>query len=86
MTQDTRSPVLEEPEEIAASGAPVIEPWRRVVLDPEFGGCWVIAGDVDGDGVPGLMLTTESAAYIFRNEGGPTSGAPLGSGTNHTFY
>jgi len=43
-------PVLGEPEEIARSGAPVLQPWRRVVLDEEYGGRWVVAGDVDGDG------------------------------------
>ncbi len=36
-------------------GAPVpdvprIEPWKIVPLDPEYGGQWVVAGDVDGDG------------------------------------
>ena len=30
---------------------PVIEPWKTVPLDPEYGGQWVLAGDVDGDGV-----------------------------------
>ncbi|MHC4085833.1 MAG: FG-GAP repeat domain-containing protein [Planctomycetota bacterium] len=28
----------------------VIEPWKIVALDPEYGGQWVVAGDVDGDG------------------------------------
>lgn len=51
MSCDRKSgPVLGEPEEIAASTAPVLQPWRRVILDPEFGGRWVVAGDVDGDG------------------------------------
>ncbi len=30
--------------------APVIAPWKRVVLDPVYGGHWVVTGDVDGDG------------------------------------
>ncbi|MFH1569256.1 MAG: hypothetical protein ABIL09_14775 [Gemmatimonadota bacterium] len=30
--------------------APTISPWRSVLLDPECGGQWVVAGDVDGDG------------------------------------
>jgi len=25
-------------------------PWRTIALDPEYGGLWVVAGDVDGDG------------------------------------
>ena len=29
---------------------PVIEPWKIVALDPEYGGQWVVAGDLDGDG------------------------------------
>ena len=31
-------------------GIPVIRPWRVVKLDPEYGGQWVVAGDVDHDG------------------------------------
>jgi hypothetical protein len=30
--------------------APRIEPWRIVSLDAEYGGQWVVAGDVNGDG------------------------------------
>ncbi len=30
--------------------APLIRPWRVVGLDAEYGGLWVVAGDVDGDG------------------------------------
>ena len=29
---------------------PVIGPWKRIPLDPEYGGMWVVTGDVDGDG------------------------------------
>ncbi len=29
---------------------PVIAPWHVVTLDPDFGGQWVVAGDLDGDG------------------------------------
>jgi len=32
------------------AGAPVIQPWRVVALDPEYGGQWIVAGDIDGDG------------------------------------
>lgn len=34
---------------------PVITPWRSVELDPECGGYWVVAGDVDGDGAPEIV-------------------------------
>ncbi len=30
--------------------APVIEPWRAVPLDTEYGGLWVVTGDIDNDG------------------------------------
>ncbi len=29
---------------------PLIQPWKSVLLDREYGGQWVVAGDVDGDG------------------------------------
>lgn len=34
----------------APPDVPSIEPWRTVVLDPEYGGCWTVAGDLDADG------------------------------------
>ncbi len=34
----------------AAAGVPEILPWRVVRLDPDYGGQWVVAGDLDGDG------------------------------------
>ncbi|NQT12488.1 MAG: hypothetical protein HQ582_07060, partial [Planctomycetes bacterium] len=33
-----------------AADAPVVEPWRIVAIDAEYGGQWIVAGDVDGDG------------------------------------
>ncbi|MHC4403612.1 MAG: hypothetical protein ACYTG0_28480 [Planctomycetota bacterium] len=33
-----------------AGKAPVVEPWRVVAVDAEFGGHWVVAGDVNADG------------------------------------
>ncbi len=30
--------------------APVVDPWRVITVDPEYGGHWVVAGDVDGNG------------------------------------
>lgn len=38
-----------------AAGAPRIEPWRTVNQEPDFGGLWVVAGDVDGDGAPEIV-------------------------------
>jgi len=69
----------------AAVGVPAIEPWRIVPLDPEYGGQWVVAADLDadgqvefvacenhnaGDGVPDVALVTTTALYVFRNENG----------------
>jgi outer membrane protein assembly factor BamB len=30
--------------------APIINAWNKVALEPEYGGYWVVTGDVDGDG------------------------------------
>ena len=40
--------------ETDATGVPsadgtVVVPWRTITLDAEYGGYWVVAGDVDGD-------------------------------------
>jgi hypothetical protein len=32
-----------------ASDAMAVDPWRTIALDAEYGGQWVVAGDVDGD-------------------------------------
>jgi hypothetical protein len=34
---------------------PVIQPWRTITLDPQYGGAWIVAGDLDGDGVPEIV-------------------------------
>ena len=44
-----------EPFETDARGVPpqdaaVVKPWRTVTVDSEYGGNWVVVGDVDGDG------------------------------------
>ncbi len=35
---------------VPSADAPVVAPWRTITLDAEYGGYWVVAGDVDGDG------------------------------------
>lgn len=35
---------------VPAADAPVVALWRTITLDAEYGGYWVVAGDVDGDG------------------------------------
>lgn len=32
------------------NSAPVVNPWKEITLDPEYGGNWVVTGDVDNDG------------------------------------
>ena len=39
----------------AAEDVPVIEPWKIVQLDAEYGGQWVVAADLDGDGAPEIV-------------------------------
>ncbi len=34
----------------SADTAPTLTPWKVITLDPEYGGMWVVAGDLDGDG------------------------------------
>jgi hypothetical protein len=38
-----------------SADAPVVAPWRTITLDAEYGGYWVVAGDVDGDGEIGIQ-------------------------------
>jgi hypothetical protein len=49
-----------------------------------------MVADMDGDGVPDVLLTNSSASavYIYRNEKGrrPTQPVPLGTGVNFTLY
>ena len=40
---------------VAHDDVPMIVPWRTVALDPDYGGQWVIAGDLDKDGVPEII-------------------------------
>jgi len=48
----------------------------------------VVRGDVTGDGVPDVVLTTPLAAYVFQGAPAvvPASRVPLGSGLNFTLY
>ena len=33
-----------------SANAPVVKPWRVITVDPLYGGNWVVAGDIDGNG------------------------------------
>jgi hypothetical protein len=47
-----------------ADNVPVIEPWKIVALDPEYGGQWVVISDVDGDGEVEIV----SAENVNKND------------------
>jgi hypothetical protein len=44
--------------------APIIEPWKTVLLDTAYSGYWVITGDVDGDGNADIV----SAENVDKND------------------
>lgn len=48
----------------------------------------ILTGDMDGDGVRDVLMTTNTAVYIYRNVQGakPNEKAPLGTGLNVTLY
>ncbi len=46
-----------------SSDVPLITPWRTVALDPDYGGLWVVAGDVDGNGA----LIWEHSGHHFES-------------------
>ena len=50
--------------EIPEEGVPLVQPWRRIRIDPEYAGAWVVAGDVDGDGAVEIL----SARNVDRND------------------
>jgi outer membrane protein assembly factor BamB len=49
---ETESPVCYDVRDVGepTSRQSIIRPWKVVSLDPEYGGQWIVAGDVDGDG------------------------------------
>lgn len=50
---------------------PLIQPWRLVQLEPEYGGQWILAGDLDGDG----QVEIVSAENVNKNDVHYTSSA-----------
>jgi len=49
---------------VPPADAPVVAPWRTLTLDAEYGGYWVVAGDVDGDG----QIEIVSARNFNKND------------------
>ncbi len=54
---------------------------------PETGN-FILHGDMTGDGLSDITLTTDSAVYIFENKNGKKieGSTPLGCGVNYTLY
>jgi len=44
--------------------APIVRPWKRVTLEPQYGGAWVVAGDLDGNGAAEIL----SARNVDKND------------------
>jgi hypothetical protein len=61
----TAEPLYFDVNDGAAGGsdAATIEPWKTIRLQPDYGGLWVVAGDLDGDG------TVEIVSAENFNEG-----------------
>ena len=50
---------------------PLVEPWHAITVDAQYGGHWVVAGDVDGDG----RVEIVSARNVNRGDNHFTSAA-----------
>jgi len=61
-TQDLNEP---------GAGIPLIQPWRVVQLESEYGGQWIVAGDLDSDGQVEII----SAENVNKNDVHYTSSA-----------
>lgn len=48
----------------AQTAVPVIKPWAKVALDPDYAGAWVVASDLDGDGKVDIV----SARNVDKND------------------
>jgi len=49
--------------------APIVQPWRRVPLDPQYGGAWFVAGDLDGAAAGGdAAVEIVSARNVDRGD------------------
>jgi sialidase-1 len=48
----------------AEDNVPAIQPWRKVALDADYGGAWVVVGDLDGDG----QVEIVSARNVDQND------------------
>jgi len=51
-------------DDVSKNRVPVLKPWERIVLDPDYAGAWIVAGDVDGDGKVEIV----SARNVDKND------------------
>jgi hypothetical protein len=56
---------------LSLADAPLVQPWHRIALEPDYSGAWVIAGDLDADGAVEIV----SARNVDRNDVHYTSAA-----------
>lgn len=68
-SESENSPFLTNAVGEPPSDAPCIQPWRKVTLDPEYSGQWVVLGEVDGDG----QVEIVSARNVNKNDNHFTS-------------
>lgn len=64
-------PPTSEASAAEATNAPLVQPWRAIALDPDYSGAWIVAGDLDGNGVVDIV----SARNVDRNDVHFTSAA-----------
>lgn len=50
--------------DVSNEGVPIIKPWKRIVIDPDYAGAWIVAGDVDSDGKAEIV----SARNVDEND------------------
>lgn len=46
------------------AAVPVVQPWAKVALDPDYAGAWIVAGDLDADGAVEIV----SARNVDRRD------------------
>jgi hypothetical protein len=72
-------PFFVDDTKLAHDDVPGIAPWRTIALDADYGGQWLVAGDLDGDGVPEIVSAENhnvgdvhytSAVVAQNSEGG----------------
>ncbi len=67
---EPKSPPFEtDARDTPSDDTPVVKPWRTITVDPQYGGHWVVAGDLDGEGPVEIV----SAQNVNRSDNHYTS-------------